>query len=531
MKPNFLIFVTDQHRADHLGCYGNSVVQTPNIDALARDGVRFDRTYVATPVCMPNRGSIMTARMPSAHGARSNGVPLPLESVTFADLLAEFGYRTALIGKSHLQNMEDLPPVQQPSEPPPGTQASKRYAEARRPTSASAAYEQELRSSWEDPAHKLTLPYYGFQDVILCNHHADECFGDWLRWLQAGHPELASRIGREHGTRDPRYVSPQAWRTNLDEFTYPSHFIADQTSQWIRDHVERNPEQPFAVMCSFPDPHHPWTPPGRYWDMYDPDDVQVPVSMGDDQDVPRHVRWLMDARSAGQAKLDGPSLFAASKREIQEMIALTYGMISNIDDRIGMVMDSLRACGADANTVVIFTADHGDLMGDHGIVLKGPLHYQSLIRVPFVWREPGQTADAGLVREDLVSSMDLPTAILNRAGLAPVNGMQGKPLFSPAGSILPTARDAVLIEENQQRAYLGFSKPVKVRTLVTETHRMSVFAEGSWGELYDLHADPHELKNLWESKEADSLKQQLLQRLAQLLIEHNDSSPSPSRIA
>lgn len=531
MRPNFLIFVTDQHRADHLGCYGNPVVQTPNIDALAHAGVRFDRTYVATPVCMPNRGSIMTSRMPSVHGARSNGVPLPLESVTFADLLAEFGYRTALVGKCHLQNMEDLAPLQVPAPPPPGTVASQRHAEARRPTSASSAYEQELRSRWEDPAHRLTLPYYGFQDVILCNHHADECFGDWLRWLQAEHPALASRIGREHGTRDPRYVSPQAWRTHLDEFTYPTHFIAEQTTQWIRDHVERTPEQPFALMCSFPDPHHPWTPPGRYWDMYDPDDIQLPASMGDGVDVPPHVRWLKEARSQGRARTDGPGLFAASKREVQEMIALTYGMITNIDDRIGMVMDALRDCGADANTVVIFTSDHGDLMGDQGIVLKGPLHYQGLIRVPFIWREPVQTAEAGQVRQDLASSLDLPTAILNRAGVAPVNGMQGKALFTTAGESLPSARDAILIEENQQRAYLGFTKPVKVRTLVTQTHRISVFAEGAWGELFDLVADPGELNNLWDSPQASSIQRQLLHRLAQMLMEHGDSSPAPSRLA
>ena len=97
MQPNFLIFITDQHRADHLGCYGNPTVRTPHIDALAQSGSRFDRAYVANPVCMPNRGSIMTGRKPSVHGGRSNGVPLPLESITFADLLSEFGYRTALI--------------------------------------------------------------------------------------------------------------------------------------------------------------------------------------------------------------------------------------------------------------------------------------------------------------------------------------------------------------------------------------------------------------------------------------------------
>ena len=529
MRPNFLFFITDQHRADHLGCYGNPVVRTPNIDALARAGTRFERAYVANPVCMPNRGSILTSRMPSAHGARSNGIPLPLESVTFGDLLGEFGYRTALIGKSHIQNMEDKPALLPPVERPAGIEPSRRYPEARRETAPADAYLQELRTSWNDPAHRMSLPYYGFQEVILCNHHADECFGDWLRWLQAERPELAGRLGREHGARDPRYEAPQAWRTNLDESTYPTNYIAEQTAQWIRRHVEQSPDRPFAVMCSFPDPHHPWTPPGKYWDMYDPTDMQVPASMKSDRETAPHVRWLMEERREGKAKVDGPRLFAASEREVQEMIALTYGMITNIDDRVGLVMDALHASGADDNTVVVFTADHGDLMGDHGIVLKGPLHYQGLIRVPLIWREPGQAG--GVVRDDLASSIDLPAAILNRAGIAPPNGAQGRPLVTPTGEALPTGRDAVLIEENQQRAYLGFDKPVRVRTLVTHTHRLSVFAQGAWGELYDLQADPGELDNLWDSPEAAALKLELLQRLSQLQMEYADTSPNPTRIA
>lgn len=531
MRPNFLIFITDQHRADHLGCYGNPIVRTPNIDALAQAGTRFERSYVANPVCMPNRGSIMTARMPSVHGARSNGVPLPLESVTFADLLSEFGYRTALIGKSHLQNMEDKPALLTKAAPAPGTVASVRYPEARAESLDTARYAQELRSSWEDPGHQMTLPYYGFQDVILCNHHADECFGDYLRWLGTHHPDKAERIGRAHGVRDPRFVAPQAWRTQLDEFSYPTHYIADQTSQWIRRHVAAQPDQPFAVMCSFPDPHHPWTPPGRYWDMYDPEAMPVPASMGSDGHPAPHVRWLLDERRQGQANLEGPRLFAASTREVREMIALTYGMITNIDDRIGMVMETLKSCGADENTVVVFTSDHGDLMGDHGIVLKGPLHYQGLIRVPFIWREPAGSATQPAVRDDLASSMDLHCTILSRAGIAPPNGTQGRALVSPTGLELPSGRDAVLVEENQQRAYLGFEQPVRVRTVVTRTHRLSLFAEGTWGELYDLQGDPLELINLWDAPDAQALKASLIQRLALLLMEHADTSPNPTRIA
>lgn len=531
MQPNFLIILTDQHRADHLGCYGNPIVRTPHIDALAGAGMRFERNYVANPVCMPNRGSIMTSRMPSTHGARSNGIALPLESVTFADLLSEFGYRTALVGKSHLQNMEDRPPLMPVVEKDPALRESSLYQEARRAPADPSAYEQELRSRWADPAHHIRTPYYGFQEVVLCNHHADECFGDWLRWLQAERPELAGQVGREHGDLDPRFIAPQAWRTKLDEFSYPSHYIAEQTAQWIARHMQSTPQQPFALMCSFPDPHHPWTPPGKYWDMYDPAAMPVPASMRGEGESAPHVRWLMQERQRGEARVDGPRMFAASPREVQEMLALTYGMISNIDDRIGLILQTLKDTGADANTVVIFTSDHGDLMGDHGIVLKGPLHYQGLIRTPLIWREPAGQGDAGSVRDDLCSSLDLPASILQRAGIAAVNGMQGKALVGTQGEPRISGRDAVLIEENQQRAYLGFDKPVRVRTIVTSSHRMSVFADSAWGELYDLQADPLECSNLWDEPQCQALRGQLMERLTQLLVEHGDSSPLPTRIA
>lgn len=532
MKPNFLVFVTDQHRADHLGCYGNRYVKTPNIDALATQGWRFDKAYVANPVCMPNRGSMMTGRMPSIHGARGNGVPLPLESVTFADVLAEFGYHTALIGKSHLQNMEDRAPVHPPAALELGTLSSKLYPEARRDALPGTRYMQEMRASWTDPQHRLELPYYGFQDVVLCNHHGDECFGDYLRWLADKHPDMAGRLGRQHGIRDPRYAAPQAWRTRLGEHQYPTQFIAEQTSDWLRDHHRQHPGQPFAAVCSFPDPHHPWTPPGKYWDMYSPDEIQAPKTSSSAVEIPPHVQWLRDEREAGQSDLEGARLFASTEREIREIIALTYGMITNIDDRIGMVMQTLRECGADENTVVIFTSDHGDLMGDHGVMLKGPLHYQGLIRVPFIWRETsGSVRGQGAVRNDLASSLDLSSSILRRANIAAPNGSQGKPLFSANGLPLPSDRRAVLIEEHQQRAYLGFEKPVRVRTLVTHTHRLSVFQEGEWGELYDLQADPLETRNLWRVAQSQPLRCELLDLMVRLLIEHADSSPRPTRLA
>lgn len=530
-QPNFLIFLTDQHRADHLGCYGNVVVKTPNIDALAAKGSRFDRAYVANPVCMPNRGSMMTGRMPSIHGGRGNGVPLPLDSVTFADVLADVGYRTALIGKSHLQNMEDKPSMLPRAEADPNQIVSTRYPEARVEDFDSPQYSQELRSNWDNPKHGLTLPYYGFQEVFLCNNHADECFGDYSRWLQAHHPEMVDRVGRKHGVKDANFVAPQAWHTQLSEEQYPTHYVAQQASEWLVAHQRAHAEQPFALVCSFPDPHHPWTPPGKYWDMYDPQDIELPLSAKYQENASTWVNWLSQDRSAGRSELEGQRMFAANEREIREIIALTYGMITNIDDRIGMVMQALRSSGADANTVVVFTSDHGDLMGDHGLMLKGPLHYQGLIRVPFIWREPSPGANSVAVRNDLVSSIDLAATILIRANVGAPNGVQGKPLFNAVGAPKESGRAAVLIEECQQRVYLGFDRAVQVRTLVTHTHRISVFREGKLGELYDLTADPQEQINLWDAPQALDLKCELLDQLVRSLVDHADASPLPTRVA
>ena len=176
-RPNFILFVTDQHRADFLGCYGHPVLRTPHIDSIASRGTIFDQFYVASPVCMPNRSSLMTGRMPSLHGVRHNGIELSLEETTFVDVLREAGYRTALVGKAHLQNITGAP-AQWPPDP-----ADRPPHDARR--RGGGPYGQELGSTWEkDPAHELSLPYYGFETVDLSIRHADQQYGHWRRWLR-----------------------------------------------------------------------------------------------------------------------------------------------------------------------------------------------------------------------------------------------------------------------------------------------------------------------------------------------------------
>ena len=152
-KPNFLIFITDQHRADHLGCYGNDIVQTPNIDSIANHGTRFDKFFVACPICMPNRATLMTGRMPSLHGVRQNGISLSFQEVTFTELMLNAGYRTALVGKSHLQGMSATPvEIGLPKQDLNKIQPHDDLAEAKRHRWSVGCYEQELKTTWSrDP--------------------------------------------------------------------------------------------------------------------------------------------------------------------------------------------------------------------------------------------------------------------------------------------------------------------------------------------------------------------------------------------
>jgi arylsulfatase A-like enzyme len=172
---------------------------------------------------------------------------------------------------------------------------------------------------------------------------------------------------------------------------------------------------------------------------------------------------------------------------------------------------------------VVFTSDHGDFMGDHGLMLKGPIHYQGLVRIPFIWSDPQASHAHGGSTEALGSSIDIARTVLARAGIAPVNGMQGRNLIGSSDT------DAILIEDDNQRAYLGFAQPVRARTLVTPTHRLTVYRGADWGELYDLQADPQERHNLWHAEPA--IRGALLEQLVQKMMELSDRSPRPTRIA
>jgi arylsulfatase A-like enzyme len=471
---------------------------------------------------MPNRATLMTGRMPSLHGVRHNGIPLSLRATTFVELLRRAGYRTALVGKSHLQNMTGTPPMW-PRDP-----AERGRAEA--VDHGGGRYDQEWKPLWRDrPDFDMDLPFYGYDSVHLTVEHGDDVQGHYRRWLRQQTQDADKLLGQANAIPTPGLAlaaAKQAWRTRVPEALHPTAYCATMSEQVLDDAARE--KKPFFLVCSFADPHHPFTPPGKYWDMYKPADMALPRSYhwGNNRPPP-HVAALLAARDAGEAVKHTPQLFASTEQETREAIALNYGLISFIDDGVGRVLARLKALGLERDTVVAFTADHGDYMGDHQLLLKGPIHYRGIVQAPLVWRDPA--GPKGARSEALCGTIDLAETILARAGVTPFNGMQGRdlaPVF--AGGEL---YDEVLIEEEGQRAVEPFPSRARTRSLVTKQHRLTIYDGVEWGELYDFERDPDEMINLWDDPASAGLRAELTLRLARKMLALSETSPNPTAVA
>jgi len=533
-QPNFIFFITDQQRYDHVGYAGNSVLKTPHIDSLANSGTWFSHCYVSSPTCMSSRATLMTGRMPSINGVRFNGIPLDLDSVTFVDVLRDAGYRTALIGKSHLQGMLEAPSMAPKAEHDPHlTEPAEPLREARRTHHELSAYQNEMQEVWQrtpDMAAKVRTPYYGFDHVEFCLGHSDLVAGHYNDWLREKEGRDIAR-GLQNAAKTSEVDAPQVYKPQLEEAVYPTRYIEERTIDYLKGHAADRPDKPFFIQCSFPDPHHPFTPPGKYYDMYDPASVDLPESFSNpskDAIPPVSLLWKEYESGAESKRWTFP--FVTGESETRDIVAKTYGQISMIDDAIGRILQTLDEQGLREDTVICFLSDHGDYLGDHGLMLKGPMQYQSVIRVPFVWNDPKPEYQQGH-SSSIVSITDLATSVLQRAGIAPYNGVQGVNLCEALEVPDRYADRSVLIECTTQYPYLGFDGLVSVTSLVDKNWRLSVWQGEEWGELYDLANDPAERINLWDSKPHEAEKMRLMHALVKLMQDHIETSPYPQSVS
>ena len=506
-QPNFLMIMCDQMRADWLGFAGHPQVQTPNIDRLAAKGLRFTNGFAATPVCMPNRASIMTGRMPSVHGLRYNGCTLPARANTFVDVLRAAGYRTAMIGKSHL---EPFTGIRRSYDDEDGDVIIR---EAWREERADRTNEEPFRYE-SDEYHQFPKPYYGFDHVDMVTDHGDRAGGHYLQWFRRTVPNWRDLVNPANQIAH-NYSCTQAYRTPIPENLYPTAFVRDRACDYLRRAACR--DRPFFAFVSFPDPHHPFNPPGKYWSMYDPDDFDIPIHPEDHSPVPPPLSWCLHEFAANREPPTPESARIATDRHVREAMALTAGMITMIDDSVGAILSTLHETGQSDNTVVLFNSDHGDYLGDSRLLMKGAWSRDSINRVPLIWADPG--GDDPGDRDDLVSSIDIAPTILQRAGIKPYHGMQGRSWLTGG------PRDELLIEYNDLMARMGFPTAARVRTVRTRDHSLTLYVGQDWGELFDNDTDPYHIRNLWNDPGSSSVKSTMMERLAHLLAAQMDESP------
>lgn len=312
---------------------------------------------------------------------------------------------------------------------------------------------------------------------------------------------------------DIRNIFKIYYDTIIPEDLYPTTYIAEKSIEYLEQFSEGKYEQEnFFLHCSFPDPHHPVCPPGKYKDLYKPEDIELPVNFNDGENLLNHPfigNQLKDKRFVHllPQKVD--------EETAKIFTALTYGSIAMIDDNVGRILKTLEKTGLSKNTMVIFTSDHGDYCGDHGLILKGPAHFRSVINMPLIWKIPNLTNST--VTNSLVGTVDLPKTILNLLGVNEKlhsEGMQGYDINPILKEPTNKVRQQVLIEHDEEIAQ---DKIFRLRTLITENHRLTLYdGYDNFGDIFDYEADPYEVSNLWNVEK--ELKNQLVEKLLREII-------------
>ena len=488
-QPNILIITTDQQRTDSLSCYGSTFTDTPHLDRLAAEGVCFERAYCANPVCTPARASIFSGRYVSRHGAWNVGMNVPADEPMLSHGLAEIGYRTHYIGKAHFQ--------------PFGAPASQ-SVEARGDTTRYPAFQG---------------PYYGFETVELALGHATYGiaghYGEWVRSHVSEETfarySKATRLG-ESGFGGEAYD----WEIPLKY--HNSVWTADRTIDFLSNH---DATQPFLLAVGFQDPHHPHCVPTEFEARVHPAEVPLPDFVeGELDDKPPH---FLEAR-CGQlekSKIRGTFPIAgqgggADFRKVPENDARLgrayyYNMVKLIDAQIGRMLECLDTCGLTENTLVLFTTDHGELLGDHGLWMKGPFHYEPLIRVPTLMRFP-EVIPAGQRPQALFSHVDIVPTILaaigNLAMPSDTDGVNALPMLTGEKE---SVRESALVE------CVDDARGLRLKTIVTDTLKLTWYCGHAYGELYDLENDPGERINQWDNPAYAADKSHLLSRILEMM--------------
>jgi arylsulfatase A-like enzyme len=491
MRPNVIVITSDQQRGDCFGFEGRKV-KTPHLDIMAMQGTRFSACITPSVVCQPARASILTGLLPQTHGVWDNGVDLDDEvgRESFAGQLGRAGYKTAFIGKAHFSTMHTFEPTGRPEN----------------------AKSSNLYQDWYGP-------YMGFEyvELVAMGHNRNPPqkppFGmHYDRWFYSdGLGDLKWDL---YQTRTgPDADATQTIQSGLPPAWHNSTWTADRAIEYLRNAKDEK-DAPFAMWISFPDPHHPFDAPEPWSRMHAPEDVDLPDNRT--KDLERRP-WWHKAALDGKPKLDDPDMLKhrtknsrvedQTDEQLRHIIANYYGMISLIDHNVGRIMIALNDMGLDENTIVIYTSDHGDWLGDHGLLLKGPMPYEGLLRVGLIVKGPG--VPQGKIVDEPVSTLDIAPTFLDYGEVKssiPLHGQSLRPLIEDGAT-----REFALSEWKLHPSRTGIS--LDLRIVRTKTAKLTLDLATNEGEMYDLVRDPLEMDNVFHDPAYAELRARLTEMI------------------
>lgn len=481
-RPNILLITSDQQRGDCYGFRGRKV-RTPHLDLMASEGTSLEVVVAPCVVCQPARASILTGLLPRTHGVHDNGIDLNpvLGEKGFAGSLSAAGYLTAKIGKAHFATYHT-------------------FKEAS--TIESVTGSRHVPADWHGP-------YMGFDHVelMVLGHNwwlpekppGGLHYEDW--YYRDGRGELKNQLLWQ-STRDHK-GAPQTWSSKLPVAWHNSTWTADRAISFLK----REHSQPFCLWVSFPDPHHPFDAPEPWASLHRPEDVDLPRNRKRNlQGRPWWHKAALESEIPAEhreIRQKYSRLAEMSDEHLREVIANTYGQISLIDHSVGRILTELEASGLAENTYVIFTSDHGDWLGDHGLVLKGPMPFEGLLNVRAIVKGPD--VPKGKTSHEPLSTLDLGATFMDWAGatsLMPIHGRSMRDVISGHG-----LRDGALSEWELLPGRVGVG--LSLRTVRTKTAKLTLELQSGAGEMYDLEVDPEELDNLFGRPEHIDLQRKL----------------------
>lgn len=465
---------TDQQRQDTLGCYGNSFVKTPNLDNLASQAALFENAFSQSPVCTPSRGAFLSGRYPITCRARQNGADIPSSEVLVTKLFHDAGYYCGLSGKLHLS--------------------------ACNPQSGCIEMEPRIDDGYDEFhwSHD-TAPVWGLHN-------------EYYKWLE-------ETFGCTYSVTQ-RVDSPYV-QDGMPEEKHQTTWCAQKAINFIEE--QKNSEKPWLFSVNVYDPHHPFDPPKELLDRYLDrlDEIPLPSYWKGEEDS--KTLWQKQDHGGAYNHHAGYPYSEMSDYDHRLVRAAYWAMCDLVDRQVGRILDSLVKTGQWENTIVIFQSDHGEMLGDHGIYLKGPFFYDCAVKVPLIVSWPNHIASKKY--DALVELMDLPQTLLELCDLPSYNGMQGLSfahLF--AQDALDEHKNDVFCEYLNAMPWHQDPKAF-ASMLRTRAYKLIIDHNSQKGELYDLQKDSEETKNLFDDPQYQEVKITLLQSLVNRFARTADPIP------